>query len=124
MKHQLKADEAFKLAKERLAIGKSFAQIRQELTELGMEDDDIKYIIRQLDNELIRESTSTSNGSGSNAKRRMIIGAIIMLVGVGLAIYTWVNDIREVNYYLLEFGALFIGYYFFRTGYIQTRNRV
>ena len=96
--------------------------IREELTALGMENDEIKYIIRQLDNELIKKSES--GGSGSNAKRRMIIGAIIMLVGVALAVYTWIEQIRAINYYLMEFGALFIGYYFFRTGYMQTRNRV
>lgn len=122
MKNNLSTDQAFKLAKERLDSGRSFAMIREELTALGMENDEIKYIIRQLDNELIKKSES--GGSGSNAKRRMIIGAIIMLVGVALAVYTWIEQIRAINYYLMEFGALFIGYYFFRTGYMQTRNRV
>ena len=121
MKNNVTVDEAFVLAKERLAEGKTFSSIRHELTKLGLDEDSIKYIIRQLDNELITKSKST--GTGSNAKRRMIIGAIIMTMGVSLAVYTWLNNIREVNYYLLEFGALFIGYYFFRTGYMQTRNR-
>lgn len=120
MKNNVSSEEAFKLAKERLADGKSFAAIRSELSELGMEEGEIKYIIRQLDNELLKASKST--GSGSNAKRRMIIGAIIMLIGVVLAIYTWVEQIRGVNYYLMEFGALFIGYYFFRSGYMQIKN--
>ena len=121
MKDNLSSDQAFKLAKEKLADGKSFAVIRNELTDLGLDDEEIKYIIRQLDNELIQKSKS--GGSGSNAKRRMIIGAIIMLMGVSLAIYTWMEQIRQVNYYLMEFGALFIGYYFFRSGYMQVRNR-
>ena len=121
MKDNLSSDQAFKLAKEKLADGKSFAAIRSELTDLGLDDEEIKYIIRQLDNELIQKSKS--GGSGSNAKRRMIIGAIIMVMGVSLAIYTWVEQIRQVNYYLMEFGALFIGYYFFRSGYMQVRNR-
>ena len=121
MKDNLSSDQAFKLAKEKLEAGKSFAAIRSELSASGVEEEEIKYIIRQLDNELIQKSKS--GGSGSNAKRRMIIGAIIMLVGVGLAIYTWTHQIRQVNYYLMEFGALFIGYYFFRSGYMQVRNR-
>ena len=122
MKDNLSSDEAFKLAKEQLDAGKSFAAIRNELTELGVDEAEIKYIIRQLDNQLIQKSKS--EGSGSNAKRRMIIGAIIMLMGVALAVYTWTQQIREVNYYLMEFGALFIGYYFFRSGYMQVKNRV
>ena len=122
MKDNLSSNEAFKLAKEQLDAGKSFAAIRNKLTELGVDEAETKHIIRQLDNELIQKSRS--EGSGSNAKRRMIIGAVIMLMGVALAIYTWMEHIREVNYYVMEFGALFIGYYFFRSGYMQVRNRV
>ena len=122
MKNNLSTEKAFSLAKEMLAGGKDFAAIRRELTDSGIEEDDIKYIIRQLDNELIKKSKLS--GSGSNAKRKMIIGGIIMFVGVALAVYTWVEQIREINYYVLEFGALFIGYYFFRTGYMQIKKRV
>ena len=122
MKNNLSTEQAFGQAKKMLAEGKSFAAIRRELADSGIEEDDIKYIIRQLDNELIKKSKLS--GSSSNAKRKMIIGGTIMFVGVALAVYTWVEQIREVNYYVLEFGALFIGYYFFRTGYMQIKKRV
>ena len=120
MKDNLSTDEAFVMAKKSLAEGKSFATIREELTALGLEASSIKYIIRQLDDELLKQSKKT--GATSHAKRKMISGAIIMLIGTAIAIYTWIEKIQEMNYYLMEFGALFIGYYFFRSGYMQNKN--
>ncbi|MDN5214569.1 hypothetical protein QQ020_20990 [Fulvivirgaceae bacterium BMA12] len=121
MKNNLSTDEAFVLAKKSLAEGKSFATIRKELTAMGLEDSTIKYIIRQLDDELLKMSKKT--GAAGYAKRKMISGAIIMLMGTAVAIYTWIEKIQEMNYYLLEFGALFVGYYFFRSGYMQSKKQ-
>ncbi len=121
MNNNLSTDEAFDLAKKSLAEGKSFAVIREELTAMGLEDSTIKYIIRQLDNDLLKMSKKT--GSTGHAKRKMISGAIIMLMGTAIALYTWIEKIQEMNYYLLEFGALFVGYYFFRSGYMQTKKQ-
>ncbi len=71
------------LVREKMS-GKSYSQIREELSESGMAEEDISILIRQVDEHVLRETIKP--GGQDRAQQWYRIGLIMAVIGLILTI--------------------------------------
>lgn len=81
-------------------------QVREELTKNNFEEEEIRIIVRLVDNELQRRLHTKSNDSSSN--ELIWIGTILTIVGAGITIATYTGIIDMGNSFLITYGP-FLG---------------
>lgn len=81
-------------------------QVREELTKNNFEEEEIKIIVRLVDNELQRRLRTKASDSNSN--ELIWIGATLTAIGAGVTIATYTGIIDMGNSFLITYGP-FLG---------------
>jgi hypothetical protein len=87
--------------------GKDFTDIRKELEELSVEESKIRFIIRSIDNVILKEETNKV--ANIKAREVITIGGILSAVGLFITIGTYSGLIYMGNSFLIAYGPLFTG---------------
>ena len=85
----------------------SIFDVRQELEKNKVEEEEIKVIMRLVDNELQRRTFSKSQGEKS--KEIMWFGGVIFCLGLAITIGTFTGFIDMGNYFLVAYGPVLGG---------------
>ncbi len=82
-------------------------QIRKELEGQQVPEEDIRAIVRDVDNEL---QTRALAGLGKDYSRQvMVTGAILTVLGAGLTIGTYLGWISSGNTVVIAYGPFLVG---------------
>ncbi len=82
-------------------------QIRKELEKNEVDEEEIKIIVRLVDNELQRELTRKMDSN--RTKPAILIGLILTTIGAGITIATYTGIIDMGNSFLIVYGPFFGG---------------
>lgn len=85
----------------------SILGVRQELEKNNLDEQEIKIIVRLVDNELQRRLTTRT--TSNNSKELIWFGGIITVAGLIVTIGTYTGLIRMGNYFLLAYGPILSG---------------
>ncbi len=96
-------------------ISANYQEIREELIAKGYDQEELRYMMGIIDEKLL--STVQKGGLNKNARRNMVIGGVLSLVGlmVILSAYFGKPATKEVYYVALVIFA--VGYLVFRNGF-------
>ncbi|HEX5168089.1 MAG TPA: hypothetical protein VFW11_02875 [Cyclobacteriaceae bacterium] len=81
-------------------------QVREELVKNNIDEDEIKIIVKLVDNEL--QQRLRANAVGESSNELVWIGSILTAVGAGVTIATYTGAIDMGNSFLLTYGP-FLG---------------
>lgn len=87
--------------------GMSFSQIRKKLEEQNIPEDQIKLIIRSMDDEIFKKESIKSNNS--KAIETIGVGAFLMLFGLSVTISVFFHIIDVGNTFVIAHGPIIIG---------------
>ncbi len=101
--------------------GMSFGEIRSRLASEGVADEDIRVIVRLIDNQILRGEVTKSR----NRKARELIGVglVISVVGIFVTVGTYLGYINTGNSYLVAYGPVLGGAAIAAGGWSQHRRR-
>ncbi|MGI9542912.1 MAG: hypothetical protein ACR2MX_06600 [Cyclobacteriaceae bacterium] len=112
--------ETIELALSKQKAGATYADIRTELQQLSVPDDQISYIINKVDEQVLSEAAY--KGDTSRAFQYMIFGAILCLAGVIIACATYFIDQVDSRIYIIAFAPFIGGYLIFRRAFHRYRS--
>lgn len=96
-------------------------QVRQELEANKVDEEEIKAIVRIIDNELRRKALSeTATRKGNEL---VWMGAIIAGLGALVTIGTYLGLINTGNYFIIAYGPFFAGVSVLLTGLAKRRGK-
>jgi hypothetical protein len=81
-------------------------EVRQELEKHNFEEEEIKQIVRIVDNELQRTHQIKSNNK--KATDLMWVGAVLTVIGIGVTLGTYTGLLPMGNSFLITYGP-FLG---------------
>lgn len=87
--------------------GMDFSEIRRELKAKGLDDADIKIVVRDIDNKLLSSIRQKQNKSSVNATR--MIGICLVFGGVILTVGTYAGWIKMGDYFIFAYGPILGG---------------
>ena len=82
-------------------------QIRKELEPKGVSDEEIRIIVRIVDNAVQRRELNQS--SNLKANEIAIAGGVLTLIGAGITVATYTGIIDMGNSFLIVYGPFFGG---------------
>jgi len=100
--------------------GVSYAEIRNHLESQDVPDDQISYVIIQVDEQVLANALTA-------AKRKktfqyMILGAMLCLAGVVITISTYFTSQVDNRIFIIAFAPFIGGYMVFRRAYNRYRE--
>tara|TARA_A100000171_G_C2131127_1_gene146799 strand:+ start:934 stop:1329 length:396 start_codon:yes stop_codon:yes gene_type:complete len=95
-------------------------QIRKELEPNNIPEEDIRAIVKMVDNHILN-SAFTKN-SKNRSSELIIAGAILALLGVGITIATYTGLINLGDNFLVVYGPFFGGVSMIFGGLAQRKN--
>ena len=95
-------------------------QIRKELAANNIEEDEIKVIVRLVDNEL--QNRDLSKSSNKKSSELVGVGAVLTLVGAFITIGTLIGFIPMGDSFLLVYGPFFGGLSILLAGLAQRKK--
>lgn len=87
--------------------GKAFSEIRGELVEMNINEQDVKTILSLIDEYILNEEMLKSKRQ--KAKELIYIGAFIFLVGFIFTVSTYVGLINMGDSFILAYGPILAG---------------
>lgn len=97
------------------------SQVRRDLEKRNVEPEEIKSIVRIVDNELQRYIAFKSRKSKGN--ELVWIGLVLMAIGIGITFLTYSGIIDMGNQFLLSYGPFLGGLSMFFIGRSQRYRR-
>lgn len=97
-------------------------QIRKELEKNGLEEEEIKIIVRLVDNELQRSLKRKQESD--RVKPAILIGLILTIVGAGITIATYTGIIDMGSSYLIVYGPFFGGLSILIGGIARRKSKI
>jgi len=88
--------------------GWGFFEIRKELEGKNYPPETISAIIKSIDNAIIQEEIYNLNRSRKNEIKN--VGIVLIVVGLGITLLTFLNVIRMNGRFVLAFGPLVGGF--------------
>ena len=82
-------------------------QVRQELEKHNIDEEEIKVIVRIVDN--AHQRLSLTKAGNSKANELIWIGLVITIVGAGITMATYLGVINMGNSFLIAYGPFFGG---------------
>jgi len=92
---------------ERCLDGFPIDKVREELEAQNYSEEDIWFIVREVDNYLLNNKVTGQQQMTWKAVR--MSGMILMLVGMGIWFATYAGLINMGGYYLLPYGIILSG---------------
>jgi hypothetical protein len=93
------------------------SQLRKELENSNFNPDDIKEIIRLIDNDLQKRAVINSNIN--RAKEMIYIGVFLVFVGLGITLSTYIGLVKMGDSFLVVYGPFIGGISLILTGYTK-----
>ena len=87
--------------------GESYSVLRKEMEERGLNEEQIKVVIRSIDNKILQGAVSEAKGKWAN--QIIYIGFFLALIGILITYGTYTNIINTGNYFILSFGPILSG---------------
>ncbi|RKD86032.1 hypothetical protein [Mangrovibacterium diazotrophicum] len=87
--------------------GMSFGEIRSRLASEGVAEEDIRVIIRLIDNQILRGDVKKSRNQ--KARELIAVGLVISVVGIIVTLGTYLGYINTGNSYLVAYGPVLGG---------------
>ena len=103
----MKLDELTEYYLERKQEGMSFSTIRIELEEKNISNNDIKFIIREIDDKLLTQISESSEKMKTNSQ--LVIGVFLFSGGMLASLGTYLGWINMGNYFIVAYGPIFVG---------------
>lgn len=82
-------------------------QVRRELEQQNVDEEEIKHIVRAVDTELQNRMLKSATRNDGRGFVRM--GAILMVIGVLLGIAVFIGVVNRGNFFILAYGSFFGG---------------
>ena len=95
-------------------------QVRQELEKHNIDEDEIKVIVRIVDN--AHQRLSLTKAGNSKANELIWIGLVITIVSAGVTIGTYLGIINMGNSFLIAYGPFFGGLGILFTGLAKKKR--
>lgn len=95
-------------------------QIRKELEPKGVPEEDIRAIVRLVDNDMQRRELSKTKSNRS--KEYIGAGAILTIVGLGITIGTYTGIIAMGNSFMLLYGPIIGGVSLMIGGWFESQK--
>jgi len=95
-------------------------QIRKELEENNVPEEEIRVIVRLVDNDI--QKRALVGESNSKSSEIMIAGIILTIVGSGITLGTYTGLIDMGNSFLIVYGPFFAGLSMYFAGLAQRRK--
>lgn len=102
---------------EKRQSGMDISEIRKELKNQNIPEDQIRVIIRSIDNVTIQKT----NSGISSANKRKIVGTVIIMGGVSLLITSYYYSMG--GFIVLPFGPMGYGVYLLSRGSKREQRR-
>ena len=100
---------------------KDYSQIRSELVERGYNDEELRYILGLVDEKLL--STMSRGGQGRVAKRNMLLGGILSLIGLLVIMTSYFGQKAQKEVYYVALVVFAVGYLVFRNGFRRRKGK-
>lgn len=113
--HKLKEEY---LKKKR--VGMDYTLIRKELHDKGVIDKDVKKIVQEIDNIILKEELDKTDKSTTNKMR--IWGWLFTITGVIFTLGRYTDIAFFQRNYLLSYGGLIIGLTLLFYGYLKKKK--
>lgn len=113
----------FEIEKEFLpkkVAGMSYSEIRNELTQRGVDEEGVRIVIRSIDNKIL--SGEYSKTANSKKSAFFWIGLVVFLLGLFLTLGTYTGVINTGNSYIVAFGPLLGGLFLMSSGTIRSKK--
>ena len=95
-------------------------QIRKELEAKGVDEEEIRVIVRLVDNDMQKRELNHSHTNRS--KEYIAIGAFLTFAGLSITIGTYTGVIDMGNSFLLLYGPIIGGISLMLKGWTESRN--
>ncbi|PWJ33505.1 hypothetical protein [Sediminitomix flava] len=89
-------------------------EVRKDLQVKNIPEEDIKVIVRLVDNEVQKRALTQSSSKKGN--EIMIAGGVLTFIGAGITIGTYTGIINMGNSFLIVYGPFFTGISMLFTG--------
>jgi len=96
------------------------SQVREDLERNHFDEEEIKIIVRLVDNALQRKLADKENNR--KATELMVMGAVIAIVGAGITIGTYMAWIDMGNSYVILYGPFVGGLSLFAAGWAKRKR--
>jgi hypothetical protein len=100
--------------------GFEISEVRKDLERNNFDNEEIKVIVRLVDNELQRRLLKSANNE--KAKGLVFTGAVITLVGIAITFGTYTGLIDMGNSFLIAYGPILAGLSILFTGLAKRRR--
>lgn len=102
--------------------GMEFSKIRKELLEKNIDEDDVSYIIRCIDDNILNEELA---GSGRRRMNEMkLIGFFLLTGGLCITLLTYTGIIDLKGHFILMYGPVIGGFLLIRaSGNVKKQNK-
>ncbi len=100
--------------------GVDYTQIRKELRDKGVDDNDIKKIVQEIDDIIIKEELSKT--TESTTKKMQIGGWLFTITGVVFTLGRYTDMAFFHKNYILSYGGLLIGFTLLFYGYFKKKK--
>lgn len=87
--------------------GKDFGELRNELKQLGLDDQDIKEIIKFVDTQRINHAIN--NAKKKHKREYFLLGCFLIAIGLIVTLLTFLGLFEMGNTYLLSFSTILTG---------------
>lgn len=81
--------------------------VRKELQQKGLEEPEIKAIVRAVDEEMQRQLTEQP--TDKQVKMLVYVGAVLIVIGIGVYLLSSVGIIDTGQSYVVTYGPIFVG---------------
>ena len=95
-------------------------QVRKELEANNVDEEEIRIVMRLVDNEIQRGLSKKANNLKMN--ELIIVGAVLTLFGAGMTIATFFGIIGAGNSFILAYGPFFGGVALLLSGVAKRRR--
>ncbi|WP_462253886.1 hypothetical protein [Ekhidna sp.] len=95
-------------------------QIRKELEPKGVPEEDIRAIVRLVDNDMQKRELNKS--SRNKSKEYIRIGAVLTFTGLSITIGTYTGAIAMGNSFMLMYGPIVVGISLMIGGWLESKK--
>lgn len=107
---------------EKKRKGMDYTQIRKELRNKEITDNDIKKIIQEIDDKILEDEFEKTQTGSRN--KMQIMGWLFTAIGVIFILGRHTNITFFYDNYLLSYGSLIVGLTLLFYGYIKKRKSI
>jgi hypothetical protein len=115
-----KLDEEVKRILSQEGGPRAYSEIRQQLVEMGYNQEEMKYILGLVDDQLLIKLDK--GGENKVAQRNMVIGAVLAVIGLLVIGASYFGNQAPKEIYYVSLVVFAVGYLVFRNGFRRRKG--